>query len=162
MEQIPPWSQRSASDENEIAAEQAIKRPAGNPKWVKGGPSPWPRGRPKGSTPQSKLMQRMLANADGIADAVIARALEGDTGAASLILSRIIPALKAQSQRVEFEFDPSASASRQVEQILEAIAGGSVAPDVGKMVIDAVGALSGVRATEQIEARITALEEKQR
>ena len=100
----------------------------------------------------------MLEDADGIVDAIVARALEGDIGAASLILSRVIPALKAQTEKVEFEFDASAPISEQVEAVLGAISAGALAPDVGKGLIEAIGLLSQMRATEQLEARITALE----
>ena len=121
--------------------------------------SPNPEGRPKGSTPQTKLMQRMLDDADGIVAAIVAKALEGDTGAASLIISRVLPALKSQSERVQFEFDASAPAARQVEQVLQAISEGLIAADVGKQIIEAIGALSQVRASEDLDARISALEE---
>lgn len=103
----------------------------------------------------------MLDDADCIVDAVVTKALEGDTGAASLILSRLIPAVKAQLEKVEFTFDPSAPVGEQVEAVLTAISEGKVAPDVGKQIIDAIGALAQVRATEELEARIATLEEKQ-
>jgi hypothetical protein len=154
--QAPPWmdgwNASSPPDKDEA-------RPVGNPGWYAGMKSPNPEGRPKGSTPQTKLMQRMLDNADGIVDAIVAKALDGDTGAASLIISRVLPALKAQSERVQFEFDAAAPVSQQVEAVLTGIAAGAVAPDVGKQIIDAIGALSQVRATEELEARIIALEE---
>lgn len=134
--------------------------PAGNPGWYPGMKSPNPAGRPKGATPQTKLMQRMLDNAEGIVDAVVARALEGDTGAASLILSRLVPALKAQSEKVQFNFDASAPVSEQIEAVLASISDGIVAPDVGKQIVEAIGALAQVRATEELEARIAALEVK--
>ena len=64
-------------------------RPVGNPLWYKGMPvSPHPAGRPKGLSTTTKLMQRMMEDADGVVDAIVAKALEGDTGAASLIISR--------------------------------------------------------------------------
>ena len=65
----------------------------GNPNWQKGMRSPNPAGRPPGPTPQTRLMQRMLDDADGIVDAMVAKALEGDSASASLILSRVLPAL---------------------------------------------------------------------
>lgn len=105
-------------------------------------------------------MQRMMDDADGVVDAVVAKALEGDTGAASLILSRLVPALKAQSEKVQFNFDASAPVSEQVEAVLTSISDGIVAPDVGKQIIEAIGALAQVRATEELEARIAALEVK--
>lgn len=134
---------------------------AGNPNWVKGMKSPNPAGRPPGLTPQTKLVQKMLENADGILDAIIAKAMEGDSASASLILARIVPALKSQAQTVQFTFDASAPVSEQAEAILTAIATGSVSPDVGRQILEAVNALSQIRASEQLEARIAALEEKQ-
>lgn len=102
----------------------------------------------------------MLEDADGIVDAVVARALQGDTGAASLILSRIVPALKAQTEKVQFELDCSAPISAQIENVLRAISSGLLAPDVGKQIVDGICSLSVVRAAEDLEARISALEEK--
>lgn len=135
--------------------------PPGNPKWVKGMKSPNPAGRPPGSTAQTILLKRMLENADGIVDMLIAKAMEGDTNSASLILSRIMPSIKAQSQRVAFDFDHTAPVSQQVEQVIAAIADGSVPADIGRQIIDAISSLSSIRANEELEARIAALEEKQ-
>lgn len=101
-----------------------------------------------------------MDDADGIVDAVIAKALEGDTGAAAIILCRLVPALKAQSEKVEFELKSSAPSSEQVEAVLTAISTGRLAPDVGKQLIDSICALSQVRAAEELETRIAALEEK--
>lgn len=105
-----------------------------------------------------KIAERMFDDAGGIVDAMVERALSGDTGAAGLILSRVLPALRAQSERVSFEFDATAPVARQVEQVLAAIAAGDVAPDVGKQIVEAIGALSAIRATEELEARLAALE----
>ena len=154
--QAPPWI---GHEEQRSPPKHASVRAAGNPAWYPGMKSPNPSGRPKGSNSQTKLMERMLADADGVVDAVVAKALEGDTGAASLVLSRIIPALKAQSEKVQFDFDAAAPADQQVEAVLAAITSGIVSPDVGKQIIDAVASLAQVRATEQLEARIAALEE---
>lgn len=140
-------------------AEKSPPLPPGNPAWVKGMRSPNPAGRPPGSTAQTKLVQRMLENADGIVDMLIARAMEGDTNSASLILSRIMPSIKAQAQKVAFDFDHTAPISRQVEQVIAAIADGSVPADIGRQIIDAIGSLSAIRATEELAARIEALEE---
>ena len=138
---------------------EAKVRPAGNPKWVPGMHSPNPSGRPKGSTSKSQLLERMLVDADDIVDAVVAKALEGDTGAASLILSRVLPSLKAQTEKVQFDFDTAAPVSQQVEAVLAAVSRGIIAPDVGKQIIDGIGSLSQIRAAEELEARIIALEE---
>lgn len=133
---------------------------AGNPNWVKGMKSPNPAGRPPGLSPQSKLVQKMLENADGILDAIIAKAMEGDSSSASLILARIVPALKSQAQTVQFEFDHTAPASEQAASIISAIASGAVSPDIGRQILEAVNALTQIKASEILEARIAALEEK--
>lgn len=132
--------------------------PPGNPKWVKGMKSPNPAGRPPGSTAQSKLVQRMLENADGILDVIIEKALAGDSNSASLILSRVTPSLKAVARPVEFDFDPEAPVSRQVEMVIAAIADGSVPADIGRQVIDAISNLGSMRMQEDLEARIAVLE----
>jgi hypothetical protein len=44
--------------------------------------------------------------------------------------------------------------------VLAAIACGEVSPDVGKQIIDAIAALSAVRASEDLEARLAALEKR--
>lgn len=125
-------------------------------------PSPNPSGRPPGITDKkAKLAHRMLADADGIVAALIEKALEGDTGAASLILGRVMPSLRSQAEKISFDFDATAPVARQVEQVLAAIADAAVAPDVGKQIIEAIGALSAIRATEELEARLAALEAKQ-
>lgn len=134
----------------------------GNPAWYRGMPeSPNPKGRPRGQTKQTKLMQRMLDDAGNVVDAVLEKAKEGDAASANLVLSRILPALRSQSEKVTFDFDPAASVSRQVEQVLAAIAGGEVAPDTAKLIIEAVQALSQIRAVEDLETRIAQLEERQ-
>lgn len=133
----------------------------GNAAWTRGMPSPNPSGRPRGITDRkAKLAQRMLADADGIVSVLIAQALEGDTGAASLILSRVLPGLRNQTEKVQFPFDPGAPIPRQIEAVLAAVAAGAVAPDVGQIVIQSVKALADVRAVEELEARIITLEAK--
>ena len=138
----------------------------GNPElpkgWYRGMPSPNPRGRPPSITDKkAKLTQRMLADADGIIDAMVAQALEGDTGAASLILSRVLPALRSQTEKVQFPFDATAPIAMQIEAVLAAVAEGVVAADVGQTIISAIGTLGNARAVEGLEARIITLEAKQ-
>jgi hypothetical protein len=132
----------------------------GNPAW-KPGVSGNPAGRPKGIQDRRQKLQSAFAD-DGVAIAkvVVAAALEGDLQACAIALSRIAPALRSQTERVQFEFDADASQTQQIAQVLAAIAAGTVAPDVGKQIIDALGTLSAARATEELEARLAALEAK--
>lgn len=119
-----------------------------------------PRGRPPGPSKQQKLLTRMLDEANDVLDATLAKAKKGDAACAGLILGRILPVLRAQSQTVTFDFDPSLPVGRQVEQVLAAIAAGQIAPDLGQQIISAIGTLSNVRATEELEERLALLEAK--
>jgi hypothetical protein len=103
----------------------------------------------------------MLDEMRAIVSVLCAKALEGDVGAIGTVLSRVMPSLKAQAEKVQFAFDATASISDQVAQVLDAIAAGAVAPDVGRVIIESIKALADVRAAEELEARIAALEEKQ-
>lgn len=164
---MPPWLEGPQAAQPQVVPPQPVPAPpkpkrTGSPTWTPGMRSPNPAGRPKGIVDKrSKLAQRMLADAESIVSVLIEKALEGDTGAASLILSRVLPSLRSQAEKVSFDFDPTAPVARQVEQVLAAVADAAVAPDVGKQIIEAIGALSAIRATEELEVRLAALEAKQ-
>lgn len=132
-----------------------------NGRWPKG-VSGNPAGRPKGSLSSRDKVARQLSD-DGpdVARKVIEAALAGDMQAAALVLSRVLPPLRSQTERVSFAFDPELPISKQVEQVLAAVAGGQVPPDIGKQIIDGIAALSNVRATENLEERIIALEARE-
>ena len=134
----------------------------GNPAWKPGCASPNPRGRPPG-VPDKRLLatKAMLDEMRNIVAVLVGKALEGDTNAASIVLSKVMPSLKAQSEKVNFHFDSSAPISEQVAQVLDAIAAGAVAPDVGRLIIESVKALADVRAVEELEQRIITLEARQ-
>lgn len=157
-EQIaPPWGTDWKPTPQPIPTEP---RGPGNPAWVKNGPSPNPKGRPAG-VPDKRLLatQAALDEMRNIVAMLVGRALEGDTNAASIVLSKVLPSVKAQAEKVNFEFDATAPISEQVAQVLDAVAAGAVAPDVGRLIIDSIKSLADVRASEELEARIAALEE---
>ena len=136
--------------------------PAGNPNWKKGMPSPNKAGRPRGVVDRrTKVTQALMDDAPKIARVVIDAALAGDVQAAGLVLSRVAPTLRAQTERVAFDFDATAPVAQQVEAVLQAIADAKVSPDGGKESIEAIGALSAVRAVDELEKRRQALEDKQ-
>lgn len=158
-EQIaPPWGTDWKPTPPPITSEP---RGPGNPAWQPG-VSGNPRGRPPGR-PDRRLLatEQMLQEMRNIVAVLVGRALEGDTNAASIVLAKCLPSIKAQAEKVNFEFDATAPISDQVAQVLDAVAAGAVAPDVGRLIIDSIKSLSDVRASEQLEARIAALEEKQ-
>lgn len=123
-------------------------------------PSPNPKGRPAGVTPIALMLKQMIDEGSEVVSVQIAKAKMGDTGAAQIILSRILPALRNQTQTVQFPFDASASITAQIEQVLAAVAAGEVAPDVGQQIISAIGTLSQARVTEELAAEVAALKAK--
>lgn len=141
-------------------AEPKPIREVGNPAWTPGCVSPNKSGRPKG-IPDRRLLatQQMLDEMRNIVSVLIGKALEGDTNAASIVLAKTLPSIKAQAEKVSFPLRTDAPISEQVAQVLDAIAAGTLAPDVGRLIIESVKALCDVRATEELEARIAVLEE---
>lgn len=125
-------------------------------------PSPNKNGRPRSIVDKrTRVTQALMDDAPKVARVVIDAALAGDVQAAGLVLSRGAPALRAQTERVEFDFDASASVTEQAEAVLQAIADGKVAPDVGKQILDGISTLYGIKQIAELEARLQALEDNQ-
>ena len=134
----------------------------GNPNWKRGMKSPNPTGRPKGIIDKrTRVTQALMDDAQAVARVVINAALSGDVQAASLVLSRVAPTLRAQSEKVEFEFDAKASVTEQAESVLQAMADGKVAPDIGKQILEGISTLYDIKQIAELESRLQALEEKQ-
>lgn len=148
---IPDWKENWSADSD------APK--AGNPNWKKGMKSPNPNGRPKGVIDKRLKVTKMLEDdADKIVRVIIDAALEGNVHAAALVLSRIAPAMKAQAEKVSFDFDSTASMTEQVQAVLQGIADGEVPPDTGKQIIEAIAALAGIKQIDELEHRLATLE----
>ena len=153
----PPWLEGNP----QAATEQIVAEPAAG-RWVKGMSSPNKAGRPRGIVDRrSKLAERMLADADGIVSVMVEKALDGDSGAAHLILGRVLPALRSTHEKVQFPFDATAPVTDQIEAVLTAIASSAVSADVGQTIIASLGALSDARAVADLESRIVILEAKE-
>lgn len=155
--QMPPWGHTNWKPTPPPIPTEP--RGPGNPAWQPG-VSGNPRGRPPGR-PDRRLLatEQMLAEMRAIVAVLVGKALEGDTNAASIVLAKVMPSVKAQMEKVQFDLNTEAPISEQVASVLDALAGGLLAPDVARLVIDSIARLADVRATEELEARIAALEE---
>lgn len=119
-----------------------------------------PKGRPVGIVDRRYRWSKVLQDeADDIIRVVVEAALAGDMTAAAIIISRVVPALRPEGERVEFVFDATSNQVTQVEQVLQAMAHGHVSVEVAKQIIDAIAQLSGVRQVHELDQRIKALEE---
>lgn len=136
--------------------------PAAPPsRWTPGMKSPNPRGRPKGIVDKrTKLTQALADEAPAITRVVIEAAKSGDLQAASLVLSRVCPPLKANAERVQFELDPTLPLAEQAKQILAAVAEGKVDPETGKTLIACLSSVANIEAVAELENRIILLEAK--
>ena len=103
-----------------------------------------PTGKPRGALGlPGKLRLALAQEAQGILDAMIQAAKQGDTTAAGLILSRVIPPLRPNHGPVNLPGLADASPNEQLRQVIAATASGEIAPDV------AVALVTMLTATKQ-------------
>lgn len=128
------------------------------PKGVSGNPA----GRPKGSLSKRDKIAQVL-NDDGpqVARVVADAALAGDMTAAGLVLSRLLPPMRAQAERVQFELSPDVPLSAQAQEILLAVSEGKLDADTARILIGCIQSVAGIKATEELEQRILILEARQ-
>lgn len=121
------------------------------------GKSANPRGRPPGSGETGKLRAAIAARVPELLTAMMARALDGDVGAAKLLLERALPALKAAEQAEAVNL-PDGSLSAQGRAIVRAIANGELAPGQGAALLAGLGSLARVTEIDELSARLDKLE----
>lgn len=131
---------------------------SGGTKFAKG-QSGNPAGRAKGSKNKKTLVALALdAASEDVTKAVIASAKGGDMQAARLVLERIQPPMRPQAEKVHFDLNPEAPLTAQAQQVLVAVAAGEVDPDTGKLLIECLSALAGLKQTDELAQRIAELE----
>lgn len=122
----------------------------------KPGQSGNPRGRPKGRTLQDRLRSAVSDRFDELLRSLIDRAVEGDTGAANCLLSRVVPTLKPAQDPVSLEF-LNGSLQAQSLQVLQAVAEGELSPSDAKTVLESLHLAARVKETDQTNRSIELL-----
>ena len=131
------------------------------PKGWQPGQSGNPKGRPVGSRNKKNVIaEEFEKDGSEVARVVMNAALEGDMQAANMVLQRLSPPLRARAEKVTFELTPDAPLHEQANQVLASVAEGAIDPETGKMLIDCIQSVAGIRAVDELEARLIALEEK--
>lgn len=131
------------------------------PKGWQPGQSGNPRGRPVGSRNKKNVIaEEFEKDGSAVARVVMDAALEGDMQAANMVLQRLSPPLRARAEKVTFELTPDAPLHEQANQVLASVAEGAIDPETGKLLIDCIQSVAGIRAVDELEARLIALEEK--
>lgn len=120
-----------------------------------------PKGRPPGSRNRKNLVAEEFAK-DGskVARVVMDAALAGDMQAASLVLQRLSPPLRARAEKITFDLDPTAPLTAQAQQVIAAVASGNIDPDTGQLLVGCITALAGVKQIDELEQRLSALERR--
>jgi len=126
---------------------------------------PGQSGNPKGKTPGSGELQRLRASIAADVPDILARlvtaAKDGDVQAARLILERVLPPVKPIEQAAELRLPAGGTLTAQGRAVLSAVAAGELAPGQGAQLLAAIGSLARVTEIDEMEARLTKLEEKQ-
>ena len=131
------------------------------PKGWQPGQSGNPRGRPVGSRNKKNVIaEEFEKDGSAVARVVMGAALEGDMQAANMVLQRLSPPLRARAEKVTFELTPDAPLHQQANQVLASVAEGAIDPETGKLLIDCIQSVAGIRAVDELEARLQALEER--
>ena len=132
------------------------KRKAPPHAW-RAGQSGNPRGRRPGSGEVAKLRAAIAEHVPVIIERLTAAALQGDVGAARLLLERVCPPLKAAEEAAPLAL-PDGTLTAKGAAVLGAVAAGTLAPGQGAALLGAIGTLARVVEVDELERRLTALE----
>jgi hypothetical protein len=135
---------------------------AKKPKSVwKPGQSGNPAGKPRGTRNKATemVLQLMAGGAKEITLAVIEAARGGDLSAARLVIDRLAPPMRERPVSLELpDTDTPEGISKAQQAILQAVAGGDLTPGEGNTLAGIVDAHRRALETEELAARIAALE----
>ena len=124
----------------------------------KPGQSGNPAGRPPGVGEIGKLRAAIADRVPELLAAMMTKALEGDVGAARLLLERAIAPLKGIEQPVTLQLPDDGTLTAKASAVLSAAAAGDLAPGQAAQLIAALGTLAKIHEVDELAARITALE----
>ena len=125
--------------------------------WLKG-QSGNPLGRKRGTGKLDKLRAAIGERVPELLAAMMEKALEGDVGAARLLLERAIPPLKGIEQPVELSLPNDGTLTAKASAVLSAAADGLLAPSQAAQLIAALGTLAKISEVDELAARIEKLE----
>ena len=123
----------------------------------KPGQSGNPKGRVKGKPLLvTELRTAIEAKSDEIFQAVINAAINGDMAAAKILIDKICPSIKPEAMPINLVFQESLAL--QGNEIIKAIMGGILAPDIGSALIAALSNQAKIIEIDDLTKRIEALE----
>ena len=132
------------------------KKPPEGHGW-KPGQSGNPKGRPKGSGDVAQIRSAIAARVPDLLEAMMQRALDGDVGAARLLLERTVAPLKATDMAQALHL-PDGTLTEQGRAVMAAVSAGALAPSQGAALVGALGTLARVIEMDELAARVAELE----
>jgi hypothetical protein len=114
-------------------------------------------GRPR-DTRTATLRQMIMQDVPAVIATLIEQAKAGDTTASKLLLDKVLPSLKSISEPVIFDIASNDSLANVAQSIVDNIARGEIAPDVGSQLISALAGQCKIIETTEILQKIEALE----
>lgn len=123
----------------------------------KPGESGNPAGRAPGTGEVAKIRAAISERVPELLAAMMARALDGDVGAARLLLERAVAPLKATDPPQALAL-PDGTLTAQGRAVLASVAAGELAPGQGAQLLAAIGTLARVVEIDELESRVAALE----
>lgn len=123
----------------------------------KPGQSGNPAGRPPGQGEIGKLRTVIGQRVPELLAAMMIKALEGDVGAARLLLERAIAPLRAAEPTQSLNL-PDGTLTEQGRAVLASVAAGELSPGQGAALVSAIGTLARVTEIDDLAKRIEKLE----
>jgi hypothetical protein len=105
----------------------------------------------------AQLRASIEAKIPQILDSLVQRAIDGDVGAARILLDRCIAPLKPADSEIALPIG-SQSLTLQGTEILNYMSTGLISPGQGVVFLNAISALTKIREVDELSRRIDALE----
>jgi hypothetical protein len=129
-------------------------------RWLPGGESPNPSGRPKGLGWTQQMRQRLRdESALGVLSAMHRAALGGDTQAAKLLLERVLPPMRSGDDEVHVP-NAHGSIADKARAVAAQIVDGTLAPAVGADILAALQQAQAVVDAAELAQRVADLEQR--
>ena len=126
----------------------------------KAGESGNPAGRKPGTGEVAAIRAAIAERVPELLAALMTKALEGDVGAARLLLERAIAPLKGVEQAVTLQLPDVGTLTAKASAVLAATAAGELAPGQAAQLIAAFGTLAKIHEVDELAFRVTNLEKQ--
>lgn len=124
----------------------------------KKGQSGNPAGKPRGAKDKrTELRELLKPHQADVVTKVVELAKAGDTTAIRLVLERLCPPMRSQDATVTLPLTGD-TLSAKAQQVLGAMAAGSVTPDQGCRFLEALSICARVQDADELSRRVAALE----